>query len=335
MTMRYGALLGGSLVALALAMLAGAFWGTAELPWDERLKALILAPDAQRNLVLIIWEWRLPRVFMVALVGGALALSGVVMQALLRNPLADPYLLGLSSGASAGATAGIVWLPAAFVASVGLPLLAFAGAMAAFLITLGLSFSPGRDLDKLVVILAGVAVSLFFTSMSAFFLHLADPHVTREALSFLMGSAARARWGDLNPLLVALPIACVIVFFLSPMLDAVLLGDERAVALGTPLGALRLGLFSLAALLTGLSVAGAGIVGFVGLIVPHMARLLVGAPHRRLVPLAVVLGMIVMVVVDLLCRTLLAPEELPLSVLLALFAAPPFVYVLRRARRGL
>lgn len=335
MTMRYGALLGGSLVALALAMLAGAFWGTAELPWDERLKALILAPDAQRNLVLIIWEWRLPRVFMVALVGGALALSGVVMQALLRNPLADPYLLGLSSGASAGATAGIVWLPAAFVATIGLPLLAFAGAMAAFLITLGLSFSPGRDLDKLVVILAGVAVSLFFTSMSAFFLHLADPHVTREALSFLMGSAASARWGDLNPLLVALPIACVIVFLLSPMLDAVLLGDERAVALGTPLGALRLGLFSLAALLTGLSVAGAGIVGFVGLIVPHMARLLVGAPHRRLVPLAVVLGMIVMVVVDLLCRTLLAPEELPLSVLLALFAAPPFVYVLRRARRGL
>lgn len=335
MTMRYGALLGGSLLALALAMLAGAFWGTAELPWDERLKALILVPDAQRNLVLIIWEWRLPRVFMVAMVGGALALSGVVMQALLRNPLADPYLLGLSSGASAGATAGIVWLPAAFVATIGLPLLAFAGAMAAFLITLGLSFSPGRDLDKLVVILAGVAVSLFFTSMSAFFLHLADPHVTREALSFLMGSAASARWGDLNPLLVALPIACVIVFFLSPMLDAVLLGDERAVALGTPLGALRLGLFSLAALLTGLSVAGAGIVGFVGLIVPHLARLLVGAPHRRLVPLAVVLGMIVMVVVDLLCRTLLAPEELPLSVLLALFAAPPFVYVLRRARRGL
>ena len=258
MTMRYGALIGGSLLALTLAMLAGAFWGTAELPWDERLKALILAPDAQRNLVLIIWEWRLPRVFMVALVGGALALSGVVMQALLRNPLADPYLLGLSSGASAGATAGIVWLPAAFVATIGLPLLAFAGAMAAFLITLGLSFSPGRDLDKLVVILAGVAVSLFFTSMSAFFLHLADPHVTREALSFLMGSAASARWGDLNPLLVALPIACVIVFFLSPMLDAVLLGDERAVALGTPLGVLRLGLFSLAALLTGCRSPGRG-----------------------------------------------------------------------------
>lgn len=335
MTKRYGAIIGLSLLALVLAILAGAFWGTADLPWDERFKALFLAPDAQRNLVLIIWEWRLPRVLMVALVGGALALSGVIMQALLRNPLADPYLLGLSSGASAGATAGIVWLPAAFVAVIGLPLLAFAGAMAAFLITLGLSFSPGRQLDKLVVILAGVAVSLFFTSMSAFFLHLADPHVTRQALSFLMGSAASARWDDLVPLAVVLPIACVGVFSLSAMLDAVLLGDERAVALGTPLGVLRIGLFSLAALLTGLSVAGAGIVGFVGLIVPHLARLLVGAQHRRLIPLSLVLAMIVLVVVDLLCRTLLAPEELPLSVLLALFAAPPFVYVLRRARRGL
>lgn len=335
MTTRYGVLFSLFLLVLCLVMLAGAFWGTAELPWDERLKALVLAPDAQRNLVLIIWEWRLPRVIMVALVGGALALSGVIMQALLRNPLADPYLLGLSSGASAGATAGIVWLPAAFVATVSIPLLAFGGAMTAFLITLGLSFSPGRNLDRLVVILAGVAVSLFFTSMSALFLHLADPHVTREALSFLMGSAASARWPDLWPLLIVVPIACVIVFSLSKMLDAVLLGDERAVALGTPLPVLRIGLFSLAALLTGLSVAGAGIVGFVGLIVPHMARLLVGAPHKRLVPLAVVLGMIVMVVVDLLCRTLLAPEELPLSVLMALFAAPPFVYVLRMARRGL
>lgn len=335
MNERYGAIVGLSILALLAAIMAGAFWGTADLPWDERLKALFLTPDAQRNLVLIIWEWRLPRVLMVALVGGALALSGMVMQALLRNPLADPYLLGLSSGASAAATAGVVWLPTTFVAVIGMPLLAFGGAMAAFLITLGLSFSPGRRLDKLVVILAGVAVSLFFTSMSAFFLHLADPHITRQALSFLMGSAASARWADIVPLIVVLPVACVTVYLLSAMLDAVLLGDERAIALGTPLGPLRIGLFSLAALLTGLSVAGAGIVGFVGLIVPHLARLLVGAPHRRLIPLTVILGMIVMVLVDLLCRTLLAPEELPLSVLLALFAAPPFVYVLRRARRGL
>lgn len=332
---KYGLVLAGAGVALALAIAAGVFWGTADLPADERLKALFRLPDARRNLELIIWEWRLPRVIAVALVGGALSLAGVVMQALLRNPLADPYLLGLSSGASAAATAGIVWLPAVVMNTIGLPLLAFAGAIAAFLITLGLAFRPGRGTDKLMLILAGVAVSLFFSSVSAFFLHIADPHVTQNALSFLMGSAAGTKWVHLIPLVLALPVLFVAVLAFSAQLDAVLLGDERAVALGVPLNALRTGLFSGAALLTGLGVAVAGIVGFVGLVVPHMARLLVGAAHRRLVPLAVVLGMIVLVVVDLLCRIVLAPEELPLGVLLALFAAPPFIVILRRVRRGL
>lgn len=332
---RYGLVLAGAGLVLALAIAAGVFWGTADLPVDARLKALFRLPDAQRNLELIIWEWRLPRVIAVALVGAALSLAGVVMQALLRNPLADPYLLGLSSGASAAATAGIVWLPAVVMSTVGLPLLAFAGAMTAFLITIGLAYRPGQGMDKLMLILAGIAVSLFFSSVSAFFLHIADPYVTRNALSFLMGSASGTTWSQLGPLALAVPLACIAVFALSRHLDAVLLGDERAVALGVPLNAMRIGLFSVAALLAGLAVAIAGIVGFIGLVVPHMARLLVGAAHGRLVPLAVVLGAIVLVIVDLLCRTLLAPEELPLGVLLALFAAPPFVLILRRVRRGL
>ena len=328
-------LLPAAILLLVLAIFAGVFWGTADLPWEARLKALLRLDDAERHLVFIVWEWRLPRVLSVALVGGALSLAGLLMQALLRNPLADPYLLGLSSGASAAATAGIVWLPATLVASAGLPILAFGGAIAAFAVTLALSLQPGRGMDRLVLILAGVAVSLFFQSASAFFLHLADPHTTRAALSWLMGSAAGAKWTDLVPLALALPAAFALTLALAPMLDAVLIGDERAAALGVPLGALRAGLFSVAALLTGLAVAGAGIVGFVGLVVPHMARLLTGATHRRLVPLAVVLGMVVLVVVDLLCRMLLAPEELPLGVLLALFAAPPFVLILKRVRRGL
>lgn len=321
--------------ALLLAGLAGVYWGTADLSWSARLDALLRLPDAQRHLVLIIWEWRLPRVLMVALVGAGLALSGVLMQALLRNPLADPYLLGLSSGASAAATAAIVWLPAAFVATVGLPLLAFGGAIFAFVITLGLAFSPTRGLDRLVLILAGIAVSLFFQSISAFFLHIADPQVTQAALQWLMGSAAGTTWSDLVPLALALPPIIVLSLWFSPMLDAMLLGDERATALGVPISWLRIGFFTGAALLTGLSVAGAGIVGFAGLIVPHMARLLIGATHHRLIPLAVLLGAVVLVVVDLLCRIVLAPEELPLGVLLALFAAPPFILILRRVRRGI
>ena len=324
-----------SILALLAAGLAGVFLGTADLGWDASVAALLRLPEAEQHLVLIIWEWRLPRVLMVALVGAGLALSGVLMQALLRNPLADPYLLGLSSGASAAATAAIVWLPAAFVATVGLPILAFAGAVLAFVVTLGLAFSPARGLDRLVLILAGIAVSLFFQSISAFFLHIADPHVTRAALQWLMGSAAGTGWNDLLPLALALPPMIVLALVYSTMLDAVLLGDERATALGVPVAVLRIGFLTGAALLTGLSVAGAGIVGFIGLIVPHMARLLIGATHRRLIPLAVILGALVLVVVDLLCRVVLAPEELPLGVLLALFAAPPFIVILRRVRRGI
>lgn len=323
-----------AIITLVVVSLAGVYWGTADLAWDARLKALLRLPDAERNLELIIWQWRLPRVILVALVGAGLALAGVLMQALLRNPLADPYLLGLSSGASAAAAAAIVWLPAAFVAAVGLPVLAFAGAMSAFLITLGLSFSPGRGLDRLVLILAGIAVSLFFQSITAFFLHIADPHVTQQALQWLMGSAAGTKWEDLLPLAIVVPVLVATAYGFAPMLDAVLLGDERATALGVPVNVLRMGFFSAAALLTGLAVAAAGIVGFVGLIVPHMARLLIGAAHRRLVPLAALLGAIVLVLVDLLCRIVLAPKELPLGVLLALLAAPPFVLILRRVRRG-
>lgn len=320
--------------ALILAGLAGVFWGTADLAWDERFKALLRLSDAEPALMLIVWEWRLPRVLMAALVGAALTLAGILMQALLRNPLADPYLLGLSSGASAAAAAAIIWLPGIFVSMIGLPILAFLGAMLAFLVALGLSFSPNRNLDRLMLILAGTAVSLFFQSITAFFLHIAEPQVTQQALQWLMGSAAGTKWADLLPLAVTLPIVALIAFEFSNMLDAVLLGDERATALGVPVGALRIGFFSAAALLTGLSVAAAGIVSFVGLIVPHLARLLIGATHRWLIPLALLLGAIVLVLVDLLCRTVLAPEELPLGVLLALFAAPPFVIILRRMRRG-
>lgn len=321
-------------VALLLAGLAGVFWGTADLTWDDRYKALFRLPDAKPALQLIVWEWRLPRVLMVALVGAALTLASLLMQALLRNPLADPYLLGLSSGASAAAAAAIIWLPGVFVSVIGLPVLAFGGAMLAFLVALGLSFSPGRNLDRLMLILSGTAVSLFFQSITAFFLHIAEPHVTQQALQWLMGSAAGTKWPDLLPLAVTLPLLAIVAFLCAPMLDAVLLGDERATALGVPVGLLRIGFFSAAALLTGLAVAAAGIVSFVGLIVPHLARLLIGATHRWLIPLALLIGAIVLVLVDLLCRTVLAPQELPLGVLLALFAAPPFIIILRRMRRG-
>ena len=321
-------------LALLVASASGVFWGTADLPVDERLRALFRLEGARRHLELIVWEWRLPRVLVCALVGAALALCGVLMQTVLRNPLADPYLLGLSSGASAVAVAALVWLPVGITETLGVPTLAFLGALSAFALTIGLSARVGEMPDRLVVILAGVAISLLFQSVTAFFLHIADPHETQAALGWLMGSAASTRWHELTPLTVAVPVIALAAWLSGPQLDALLLGDERALALGVPVGIARLTVFVATAVLAGLSVAVVGIVGFVGLIVPHMARLLVGAAHRRLVPAAMLLGALTLVVVDLLCRMVLAPEEVPLGVLLALFAAPPFIVILRQVRHA-
>lgn len=333
MSARFSLVFPLALAALVAAMMAGVLWGTAEITWAERVSILTRAADAPRGLSLIVWEWRVPRVLAVALIGGGLALAGTLMQTALRNPMADPYLMGLSSGASAAAVAGIIWLPESITGSLGIPALAFLGAGTAFAMTLGLSLRRGRPLDPLVVILAGVAVSLMFQSLTAFFLYLGDPHATRSAMGWLMGTAAGTEWSDVPLLAGGVAGIAVLAWLRSGDLDATLLGDERAEALGVRVGALRLAIFVAVVVLTGLAVAVAGIIGFVGLIVPHMARLIVGARHQLLIPLAMTFGGVVLVAVDLLCRVLLAPEELPLGVLLALFAAPPFIFILRGMRR--
>ncbi len=319
---------------LFLSMLAGILWGTAELSWAERLHVLTRSDDAPRGVSLIIWQWRVPRVLAVALIGAMLALAGVLMQSTLRNPMADPYIMGLSSGASAAAVAALIWLPEGVVQMIGVPVISFLGAGVAFAMTLLLSVRRGHSLDPNIVILAGVAISLMFQSVTSFFLYIGDPHASRSALGWLMGSAAGADWADIPVLVAGFGLIAVPAFRYAPSLDAMLLGDQRALALGVRVDRLRVLVFTGTVLLTGLAVSVAGIVGFVGLILPHLARLLAGARHRVLLPLATVLGALTLVIVDLLCRTLLAPEELPLGVLMALFAAPPFILILRRARRA-
>ncbi|MTI03353.1 iron ABC transporter permease [Roseibium sp. RKSG952] len=334
MQSRFLVLFPTAMVVMVLVAIAGILWGTADISWSDRVAILMRNEDAPRGLSLIVWQWRIPRVLAVGLIGAGLALAGALMQTALRNPMADPYLMGLSSGASAAAVAAIIWLPSEVTETVGVPLIAFSGAALAFLMTLGLSQQRGRQLDPLIVILAGVAVSLMFQSVTAFFLYIGDPHVTRNALGWLMGTAAGTEWRELPLLALALVMIAGGFLMRANALDATLLGEERAQALGIRTGRLRVMIFVATVVLTGLAVSVAGIVGFIGLIVPHMARLLVGARHKVLLPLSMVLGAIVLIAVDLLCRTLLAPEELPLGVLLALFAAPPFILILRGLRRA-
>ncbi|MFC6152868.1 putative F420-0 ABC transporter permease subunit [Nocardioides yefusunii] len=275
----------------------------------------------------IVWELRLPRVLTAAAVGAGLALSGAVMQALTRNPLADPYLLGLSSGASTGAV--LVLLVGL---SVALPVAAFLGATAALVATLVLARSLG-EITPTRVVLAGLAVSSFagaLTSLLVFWNEKGDSF--RQVLNWILGSLAGADWSSAAlawgaVVLVGLPLA-----LRGRVLDAFAFGDTAAAALGVDVNRTRWLLLLATAVLTGVMVSVSGAIGFVGLVLPNAVRLMVGFSHRRMLPLCILLGAVFMVWVDTAARTLFDPREIPVGIITVLVGAPVFVAVLIKNR---
>jgi iron complex transport system permease protein len=275
----------------------------------------------------IVWELRLPRVLTSAAVGAGLAVSGAVMQAVTRNPLADPYLLGLSSGASLGAV-GVLLLGAAIV----VPLAAFIGALTALGLTLVLATSLGRITPSRTV-LAGVAVSALasaVTSLVIFWTVTGDSY--REILGWLLGSLAGARWQAVAIVFVALAVAGVPIVLSGRVLDFFAFGDTSAASLGVNVQGVRWSLLAATALLTGAMVSVSGSIGFVGLVLPHAVRLLVGPRHRALLPLVAIVGAIFLVWADTAARTLFDPRELPVGIITALIGAPIFALLLARRR---
>jgi iron complex transport system permease protein len=283
----------------------------------------------------IVWNLRFPRVLLAGVVGSALSVVGVVAQAVMRNPLADPYVLGISSGAALGAVAWIVFGAVAFGgASVGLA--AFAGAMLALFAVVGFvrltgTFSASR------LVLAGIVIGTGLSGITNYLIFQAeDPGTTQSSLFWLLGGLGGARWNQLPLPFLVLIIGVLLVLTLSRQLNALLLGEATAAALGVEPNQIRLLLYVVAAALTGVAVAVSGSISFVGLIVPHAVRLLVGSDHRRLTPVAAVLGAVFMVAVDLIGRTLTAPQELPLGVVTAVIGAPIFLLLMghRTVRLG-
>lgn len=277
----------------------------------------------------IVWELRLPRILTAAAVGAGLAVSGAVMQALTRNPLADPYLLGLSSGASLGAVS-VLLLGAAIL----LPLAAFLGAMAALVLTLLLASSLGA-ITPTRTVLAGLAVSALasaITSLVIFWAVTGDSY--REILGWLLGSLAGARWPAVAIAGIALVVAGIPILFAGRLLDAFAFGDTSAASLGVNVSATRWGLLAASALLTGAMVSVSGAIGFVGLVLPHAVRIVTGPGHRALLPLSALVGAIFLVWADTLARTVFDPRELPVGIVTAIVGAPVFALLLAR-RRGL
>ncbi|GIJ79947.1 iron complex transport system permease protein [Micromonospora phaseoli] len=279
----------------------------------------------------IVWQVRLPRVLLGMLVGAGLAACGVALQAMVRNVLADPYLLGINSGASSGAAAAILFGVGAGFGQYALSTSAFLGALGASLLVFLIARSGGR-VTSIRLLLSGVAVGYALYATTSFLIFASgSAEGARSVMFWLLGSLGLARWNAL--LLVAAVVLGATIGYLTVVgrrLDVLAIGDETAQTLGVSPDRFRLRLLVLVSLSVGVLVSAAGSIGFVGLVVPHLARRIVGAPHVRVVPVAALLGAILLVWADVLARVLLAPQEIPIGIITALLGAPFLLVLIRR-----
>jgi iron complex transport system permease protein len=310
--------------------------GSTEIGWLSVYRVLghhLLALDGSLDPIRdrIVWQLRLPRALLACLVGGGLSIIGVAMQTLVRNPLAEPYILGISSGASAGASLFYLgFLPPLLSKTLTMPLAAFLGGLASITLVY-LVAREGPRVSVARLLLAGVAMSALMAALTSFITFSSpDPDKLRAVLFWLLGSLNGTRWEQLPIPALATGVGLGALLAMARPLDAMLVGEEPAQSLGMPVEALKRGLIVLAALVTGTLVAVSGAIGFVGLIVPHAVRLLVGVPHRRLLPLSFLTGAIFLCWADVAARTLLPAQELPVGILTALCGVPFFLVLLRR-----
>lgn len=314
-------------LAVVAALGVGLFTGATGISPAGVWSALLdgSAPDAA-----IVRQLRLPRVIMAFLVGGTLAVTGATLQALIRNPLADPYLLGLSGGAGVGA---VIAMSLGLSGAWAVPLAAFAGALGAVALVYRLSAVTGRRLDPRVLILAGVVVGAFAGAIMTAIITLAPADQLRNAFLWLLGGFSLASWQSIGVFASWAAIPLATLFGAGRGLDLLHLGDEPAETLGVDVDRLRRRMILVASLLTAASVAVAGIVGFVGLVVPHALRGVVGPLHRTLLPAAFLAGGGFLVLADAAARGVVRPVELPVGVVTALVGVPIFALLLRRSLR--
>ncbi len=326
-----GLLVGAGAGLLLATLVVTVAIGPADLAVSEVARSVLAhlgfpVGDVARLDDAIVWDLRMPRVLTAAAVGAGLAMAGAVMQSLTRNPLADPYLLGLSSGASLGAAAVLL-----LGLGVLLPVAAFAGAVLALIATLGLA-RAGGSLTPTRTVLAGLAVSQLAAAATSFVIFwTAKGDSYREILSWLMGSLAGATWASVAIAFGALVVVGAVLAVVAGRLDAFAFGDTAAASLGVDPHRTRWLVLTAVALLTGAMVSVSGAIGFVGLLVPHAVGAFTGPSHRRLLPVAALAGAMLLVWADTVARTLFDPRELPVGIVTALLGAPVFAWLLRRS----
>lgn len=326
-------LLGVATIALAGSMVLAIGVGAVSIAPGDVLGAIVRGLQGNPAVGptdFIVQQLRVPRVLQAAFVGAGLACAGVIVQAIVANPIADPYVVGLSSGAGLGAVIAITTLGATFAGTLTLPAAAFAGAaltgVLVFLLARG-----AAGLQAAPLVLVGIAIGSLLGGVTSFLiLRASAAETSRDVMFWLLGSLSGAQW---RLVWVSAPLILLGVLALAASahrLNVLALGDESASALGSRPGRARAWFFALAALLTGAAVSVSGAIGFVGLVVPNVGRLLVGADHRRLVPCAALLGALLLVWADTAARTVLAPTEVPIGILTAVVGVPAFVLAIRR-----
>lgn len=325
---------------LLVVMLHALATGAVSVPADDVIDVVLRRLRmGERNVSAlndqIVWQLRLPRVLGAAAVGSALAVAGAVLQSVTRNDLADPYLLGISGGATVGAVTIIV-LGVSFVGFAGsaaVAVAAFLGALGALVLVLALATGRTGELPPARTVLAGVAVGQACAAYTSFLVIVSgDRESARRVLSWTLGSVAGVRWPSALFLLSVSLVAVVVLIALSSTLDAFAFGENAARSLGVQVERTRWTLLTATALVTACLVAFAGAIGFVGLVVPHMVRFVAGPGHRFLLPMAAVVGAIVVVGGDTLARSIVAGEEIPIGVVTGVVGAPFFAWLLRRGR---
>lgn len=319
------------LVSLSLAISVGAVHVPAGTVWGvlaNKLSTGLVTPDWTQGREAIVWDIRFPRALLAMMVGAGLALVGASLQAVTRNPLSDPHLLGISSGGAFGAILALLHT-GLFIGALTVPLLAFLGALMATLTVLGVSrFTDATSADRLV--LAGVAVSFIIMAGANVLIFLGDPRATHTVVFWMLGGLGLAQWSQLIYPFAILLVCGIWLMARAGQLNAMTVGDETAATLGIPVARFRLSVFVAGALLTGVMVAFSGIIGFVGLMVPHIVRMLVGGDYLRVLPASALLGAIFLLWADLAARTIMAPEDMPIGIVTGLVGGLFFVWLLRR-----
>jgi cobalamin transport system permease protein len=324
------------IAVLLVSVIAGLLVGPVRIGVASTLRWLVTfgsrPPGMSEQDAVILANLRLPRVIVGGLVGASLAASGCAYQAVFRNPLADPYLLGAAAGAGLGATIAVAYGPAGAL-EVTVPVAAFIGALAG----VGLAYALGRSSvggrSATTLVLAGVAVASFLTAIQTF-LQQQRSETLRQVYTWILGRLGTTGWDDVRLVVPSVALAIGTLLVVRRLLDVIEVGDVEAQSLGLNVGRLRALVVIAASLATAAAVAVAGLIGFVGIIVPHTVRLVVGGSYRSVLPLSVLFGASFLILVDLMARTLVAPGEIPIGVITALVGAPFFVVVLRRSAKA-